>query len=269
MPHSDGSSRYDAKIDPWLKGWLTDMRRGRQIASLQLTAMHGYTNKPLPAPPTTYDVQPDNGARIVRSEDSGLEYDVVARPNGRGDGYDVLKQLPTINGKRPRTAMSLTPDDYRGQHQAPDPEYGSSMDNPDMMFPDIATHPEYYDTYQPYDYQSHSAISRSRGRPDRKVDIYRALPMSAVGKNGRGQFFPLNGGDWVTPSYDYAKEHGESNLDQREPWTILHTKVPAGQLYSEGNSIHEWAYQGDNKLTVEHPRARQQRYRRTKRGPLE
>ena len=552
------------------RGWVPmDGVRGRKV-----TAMHGYTNKPLPAPPTTYDIQPDNGARIVRSEESGLEYDVVARPNGRGDGYDVVKQLPTTNGKRPRTAasdfedtddryslptlwedyqnwgggdspdsvqfwgnveeylkdrhglepwpangedvqeyldhyfahpatmgmaklhslaqgrsqvdgytpltdddltqgaalgllkirrnqktrrlepiaertaikiampvlyrglehefdpdvdandtlppagyshwtnspalarqyagpeghvyfcdfpdeaegesyideqgerplyynngglvglrgvkgdeylvyhghpdydpgkikdvrdarvgathhmyddifnpyteedtqnmvwdwdkgrfrprrpdedrmippmpgrtaeagllderdaglntaMSVVPEDYRGQHQAPDTDYGASMDNPDMMFPDIATHPEYYDTYQPFDYQSHSAISRSRGRPDRKVDIYRALPMSALVKNGREHFFPLNAGDWVTPSYDYAKQHGEATLDQRGPWTILHTKAPAGQLYSEGNSIHEWAYQGDNKMTVEHPRARQQRYRRTKRGPVE
>ena len=552
------------------QGWVPmDGVRGRKV-----TAMHGYTNKPLPAPPTTYDIQPDNGARIIRSEESGLEYDVVARPNGRGDGYDVVKQLPTTNGKRPRTAasdfedtddryslptlwedyqnwgggdspdsvqfwgnveeylkdrhglepwpangedvqeyldhyfahpatmgmaklhslaqgrsqvdgytpltdddltqgaalgllkirrnqktrrlepiaertaikiampvlyrglehefdpdvdandtlppagyshwtnspalarqyagpeghvyfcdfpdeaegesyideqgerplyynngglvglrgvkgdeylvyhghpdydpgkikdvrdarvgathhmyddifnpyteedtqnmvwdwdkgrfrprrpdedrmippmpgrtaeagllderdaglntaMSVVPEDYRGQHQAPDTDYGASMDNPDMMFPDIATHPEYYDTYQPFDYQSHSAISRSRGRPDRKVDIYRALPMSALVKNGREHFFPLNAGDWVTPSYDYAKQHGEATLDQRGPWTILHTKAPAGQLYSEGNSIHEWAYQGDNKMTVEHPRARQQRYRRTKRGPVE
>lgn len=165
-----------------------------------------------------------------------------------------------------RLAMSDNPDDYRGVHEAPDADYGASMDNPDMMFPDIDTHPEYYDTYQPYDYQSHSVIRSSRGKPDRKVSIYRALPMSAVVKDKQGHFFPLNTGDWVTPSYDYAKEHGESNL-HNEPWTILYTKVPAGQLYSEGNSIHEWAYQGDNKLTTEHPRARQQRYRRTKASP--
>jgi GNAT superfamily N-acetyltransferase len=32
-PYSDGSPVSGNKVEPWLKGWLTDMRRGRQTAS--------------------------------------------------------------------------------------------------------------------------------------------------------------------------------------------------------------------------------------------
>lgn len=146
--------------------------------------------------------------------------------------------------------------DYRGQHQAPDAEYGASMDNPDMMFPDIDTHPQYYDTGQPYDHESHSAIRSARGRPNKLVNIYRALPASA----GNAHKYPLNTGDWVTPSYSYAKEHGESNL-HNSPWTIVQHKARAGDLYSEGNSIHEWAYHGQPQSVRENPAAAKRRRR--------
>lgn len=36
---------------------------------------------------------PDNGARIIRDEESGLGYDVIAVPNPKGDGWDVVRHL--------------------------------------------------------------------------------------------------------------------------------------------------------------------------------
>ena len=189
-------------------------------------------------------------------------------------GADVIREISPEDIRNWRNTYdpskgwhTASTEDYRGQHQGPDPEYGASLHNVEMMFPDYYQHPEYYRTYQPYDHQSESKILKYQGRPDARVDIYRALPLSAATTGfGKNMAFPLNRGDWVTTSYDYAKEHGESNLDQREPWTILHTKAPASQLFTEGNSIHEWAYQGDDKLALEHPTARSQRYRRTRRS---
>jgi hypothetical protein len=168
-------------------------------------------------------------------------------------------------------------DDYRGYHRGPDAEYGASMDNPENMFPDIYEHPEYYDTYQPYDYESHGAIQSARGNPDKKISVYRALPLSAFKKKkfpanylyeGSKPYSltraPLNNNDWITPSYSYAKEHGESNLDQHGPWTILHHRARAGDLYSEGNSIHEWAYNGPSTTALESSRGLKDRRIRTR-----
>lgn len=171
-------------------------------------------------------------------------------------------------------------EDYRGYHRGPDAEYGSSMDNPDGVFPDIDTHPEYYDTYQPYDYESHHQIRRVRGKPDAWVTVYRALPFSVIqNKTYRGgpndlyegskpysyrqREAPINTNDWVTPSYSYAKEHGESNLSN-EPWTIVQQRVRARSLFSEGNSIHEWAYNGEPIVGTEGDRARRERGLRTR-----
>lgn len=50
----------------------------------------------------------------------------------------------------------------------------------------------------------------------------------------------INDGDWVTISKAYAIEHGVSNLQNK--YRILSKTVLAKQLYSEGNSIHEWGY---------------------------
>jgi hypothetical protein len=50
----------------------------------------------------------------------------------------------------------------------------------------------------------------------------------------------INNGDWVTTSRMYAKEHGESNLNNN--FKIVSKTVKASQLYTDGNSIFEWGY---------------------------
>ena len=52
--------------------------------------------------------------------------------------------------------------------------------------------------------------------------------------------FGINVGDWVTINRAYAKEHGEACL--RGQYRILSKTVPAGHLYTDGNSIYEWGY---------------------------
>ena len=48
----------------------------------------------------------------------------------------------------------------------------------------------------------------------------------------------INSGDWVTISKGYAREHGK-NLGN---FRILTKTVMAKQLFTDGNSIHEWGY---------------------------
>lgn len=56
--------------------------------------------------------------------------------------------------------------------------------------------------------------------------------------------YRIHTGDWVTISRDYAKEHGEANLNGQ--YRILSKKVLASEIFTDGNSIHEWGY--DHKL---------------------
>jgi hypothetical protein len=50
----------------------------------------------------------------------------------------------------------------------------------------------------------------------------------------------INPGDWVTINRQYAVEHGQSNLQKR--YRILTKTVKAKDLYTVGDSVHEWGY---------------------------
>jgi hypothetical protein len=50
----------------------------------------------------------------------------------------------------------------------------------------------------------------------------------------------INRGDWVTPNRQYAKEHGESALNGE--YEIISKKVRAKDIYTNGDSIHEFGY---------------------------
>ena len=50
----------------------------------------------------------------------------------------------------------------------------------------------------------------------------------------------LNSGDWVTTARQYAVDHGKRSLNNR--YKILTKTVRADELFTDGNSIHEWGY---------------------------
>jgi len=50
----------------------------------------------------------------------------------------------------------------------------------------------------------------------------------------------INPGDWVTINRDYAKEHGHANLQGK--FKILSKTVKAKEIFTNGDSIHEWGY---------------------------
>lgn len=50
----------------------------------------------------------------------------------------------------------------------------------------------------------------------------------------------INPGDWITITKQYAIEHGKGNLNNK--YKILSKTVYARDLYSDGNSIHEYGY---------------------------
>ena len=72
-----------------------------------------------------------------------------------------------------------------------------------------------------------------RGEKNVKVKVYRAVPTSV--KEGK-----LRNGDWVTPSKDYAKMHGEHRLGG--DYRIIEDDVPVNELWWDGNDSREWGF---------------------------
>lgn len=79
-----------------------------------------------------------------------------------------------------------------------------------------------------------SAIKRGE-KPT--VTIYRAVPKKIKEGNVRN-------GDWITLSRSYAEMHGKGNIDG--DYKIMEDKVPAENLYWDGNDINEWGYDDKN-----------------------
>ena len=50
----------------------------------------------------------------------------------------------------------------------------------------------------------------------------------------------INKGDWVTIDLAYAKEHGQSHLNNQ--YKVITKTVKAKDIYTDGNSIMEWGY---------------------------
>lgn len=71
-------------------------------------------------------------------------------------------------------------------------------------------------------------------RASNEIERLRALPEQEIAVP------VINKGDWVTINRDYAKSHGESALNGK--YKILTKKVKAKDLYTNGDSIHEFGY---------------------------
>jgi len=129
---------------------------------------------------------------------------------------------------------------YRGSHTAPGPDFGAplyDLTGGGQMYPaDVYSSKaaQYYGTgYQKADKEAFALANKVKGNPDAEVMMYRAVPKDASIEN-------INTGDWVTLSKDYAKNHGESVLDN--DYKIISKKVKAKDLWTNADSIHEFGY---------------------------
>lgn len=151
----------------------------------------------------------------------------VRQLQGKGQ---VAKHLPGQHDQSTHGNWART---YRGAHQ-PSASYGApAHDLTQIVSDDIYTHPEWYMSPEMTGYRASVAmIRRVRNNPDAMVKVYRAAPKSAT---------KINPGDWVTPSRNYAREHGRSNLTQGE-WRFLSAEVPARELIWPGDHLPEWGW---------------------------
>jgi hypothetical protein len=85
----------------------------------------------------------------------------------------------------------------------------------------------------PLDVQTVRMFQSYKGNPDAPVTIYRAVPKDVKAND-------INPGDWVTINPAYAKAHGESALNGE--YRIISKQVSAKDIFTNGDSIHEWGY---------------------------
>lgn len=124
---------------------------------------------------------------------------------------------------------------YRDSHLAPDADGGRTADNLADVYPDLNSRnftKDHGDGFK-YDAKAVKVIRDMQKNPDMDVTVYRTVPKDA---NGVG----LNFGDWITLTREYADEHGQARFDG--DYRVIEQKVKARDIYTDGNSIHEWGY---------------------------
>jgi hypothetical protein len=139
--------------------------------------------------------------------------------------------------------MRFMPEDYRGTHTAPTSESAPAHDlTGNGVYPaDVYTRPDWYE--QDAGLEEMKKIKRLKGNPNASITIYRAVPVEVAEearKTGSPSKYVFRSGDWVTTSKQYAKDHGDSAL--QEKYRIFSKSVKAKDIYTDGNSIFEWGY---------------------------
>jgi len=152
--------------------------------------------------------------------------------------FEALK--PISKTTVPETKYSVAQDDYRGEHKAPNAESGAPLHDITKggeIYPEDVYSPkglQYYGTGQDQaDKESFNIIKNTKNKPNAMVTMYRAVPKDSG-------ISTINNGDWVSLSKTYAKEHGESALN--DDYRIISQKVKANELFTNGDSINEFGY---------------------------
>ena len=142
--------------------------------------------------------------------------------------YQARKKVDEDN----RVREEALQEGYKMQHTAPMRGDNPSGDDLTPVFDkDIYTGnaQRFFGTGASFDGKAISIIQQMKGKPEKPVIIYRAVPKSIK---------EINPTDWVTTTREYAKGH----MSGEKGWHILSKKVKAKDIASDGNSIHEFGY---------------------------
>lgn len=170
------------------------------------------------------------------------QYDAEFTPTGLDLAFNPA-ELRDAHGRWSST-------EWRATHRPPgraawesDPEHALAGrgDMVDTVFPDFYEHPEWYRTGDDKsDRESIAVLRRIKGNPDAQVAVYRGVPTEFADQ-------PVRPGDWVTLSRSYAQGHVDSTLYGNGK--VLKRMVKAHDIYSAGDSINEFGYDGDLDLS--------------------
>ena len=126
-------------------------------------------------------------------------------------------------------------DGYKMQHEAPMRDSGApghDLTGGGDIYPDdvYTMGQQYYGTGDDaLDAQSFAIARGMKNHPNKRVTVYRAVPADVK---------KINTGDWITINRKYAKDH----MEGEEGWKIIQKTVSARDIYTNGDSIHEWGY---------------------------
>lgn len=130
-------------------------------------------------------------------------------------------------------------EDYKGTHRPPTTDYGAPLHNLIKLYPDdVYTNPQYY-AVGPEELNSARLVAKYRNKPDKYIIVYRAVPKGVA---------EINSGDWVSINMKYAQNHSKHPDDPEQDFDVIIGRAKAKDLFTDGNSLAEWGYQGDNKI---------------------
>jgi hypothetical protein len=248
----------EAPVDGTHRRWIreriaevqSELRsRGIELENADLQAVLWYLEKELYE---KLNYRSKSGESDYASAASSLYQSVVGRPSdvyaggtgrvraigstggseGMGAGQAGQAPGPEVAGEQ-----RFMPD-YSGEHKAPQRDYGAPLDNLKGVYPDDVYGPNaarYYGVASgdATDKAAARIIQSTKGKPDAPVKVFRAIPKGI-------QSNEINPGDWITTMKSYAVMHGEGALGG--DYKILEKTVPAGDLYTNGDSIFEFGY---------------------------
>ena len=179
-------------------------------------------------------------AKAVEGETSLVQVEeVVEKYNENHDEMGRFAEGDGGGSSGEKEKDSGTRNEYEGFHNAPTRENDAPLH--DLTANGIYPKDVYSDKGERIygtghrgglDAKAHELIREMQGKPDAKIEVFRAIPSDAKGG--------INRGDWVTPFKEYAEEHGESNLNG--DYKIVSETVSADDIFTEGNSWLEWGY---------------------------
>jgi hypothetical protein len=156
------------------------------------------------------------------------------------DGDIQVFNPSAIKSNKAESLFDSIDTSYRMQHTAPyrdEDNYNSSLDDvTDMFGDDIYTGNavRYFGVGSDYDQEAVNIIQKMAGDPDGMVTIYRAVPEGVDDINPR---------DWVTTTKQYALDH----IGGDEGYKVISKEVKAKDVFTDGNSIHEFGYDPTDK----------------------
>jgi hypothetical protein len=248
----------EAPVDGTHRRWIreriaevqSELRsRGIELENADLQAVLWYLEKELYE---KLNYRSKSGESDYASAASSLYQSVAGRPSdvyaggtgrvraiGSDGGSEGMGAGQASQAPGPKVAgeQRFMPD-YSGEHKAPQRDYGAPLNNLKGVYPDDVYGPnaaQYYghSSGDATDKAAARIIQATKGKPDAPVKVFRAIPKSI-------QSNEINPGDWITTIKSYAVDHGEGPLGG--DYKILEKTVPAGDLYTNGDSIFEFGY---------------------------
>jgi hypothetical protein len=247
----------EAPVDGTHRRWIreriaevqSELRsRGIELENADLQAVLWYLEKELYE---KLNYRSKSGESDYASAASSLYQSVAGRPSdvyaggtgrvraiGSTGGSEGMGAGQASQAAGPEVGAQRFMPDYSGEHRAPQRDFGAPLDNLKDVYPDDVYGPKgaLYYGHASGDATDKAAIrilQSARNKPDAPVKVFRAIPKGI-------QSNEINPGDWITTIKSYAVQHGEGALGG--DYKILEKTVPAGDLYTNGDSIFEFGY---------------------------